>query len=232
MSAIDGRSAAQLHQLLVRELLKGAHVIPELQGAGGGFARDTFIDVIAEVVARAEVPGDPSPGHPTHAEHPVAARATPHGFVDAVVEGPGRISSRFGDRVDPFTGAHRHHRGVDVAAPEGTPITSLGAGEVVFAGERGGYGLTVEVRSADGRLTRYAHARALGVSVGDRVSPGDVIAEVGSTGRSTGPHVHVEVLEGGIAVDPTTALLAGGTAVVPGHRPIPRHGYPKGNSTY
>ena len=224
MSRIDDRSAAQLQQLLVRELLKGAHVFPELQGAGGGFARDTFIDVIAEVVAHAET----GAGHAAHIERPIAAH-TPRSFVDAVIEGPGRVSSPFGERVDPFTGAHRHHRGVDVAAPEGTPITSLDGGEVVFAGERGGYGLTVEVRGADGRLTRYAHARALHVSVGDRVATGDVIAEVGSTGRSTGPHVHVEVLERGIAVDPTTALLAGGTATSPSPpRPISRHGYRNG----
>jgi murein DD-endopeptidase MepM/ murein hydrolase activator NlpD len=224
MSRIDDRSTARLHQLLVRELLKGANVFPELQGAGGGFARDTFIDVIAECIARAEA----GPGNGGHTEGPVATQ-TARSFVDAVIEGPGRVSSPFGERVDPFTGAHRHHRGVDVAAPEGTPITSLEGGEVVFAGERGGYGLTVEVRGVDGHVTRYAHARALHVSVGDRVASGDVIAEVGSTGRSTGPHVHVEVLKRGVAVDPTTALLAGGADRATTPRPIPRHGYRNGH---
>ncbi len=118
----------------------------------------------------------------------------------------GRLSSRFGIRRDPIHGHHRFHRGMDIAAPRGTPIGAAGEGTVVFAGHRKGYGNTVIVEHPDGRQTRYAHADRLYVKRGDTVNAGEVIAAVGSTGRSTGPHLHFEVVENGRRVNPLSIL--------------------------
>lgn len=118
----------------------------------------------------------------------------------------GRVSSGFGVRHDPMHGRVRRHAGVDIAAPHGTPIAAAAAGKVVFAGRRGGYGNLVEIEHADGQRTRYAHAARLLVKVGDEVKPGQPIATVGSTGRSTGPHLHFEVKKDGARVDPLQAV--------------------------
>jgi len=118
----------------------------------------------------------------------------------------GRISSNFGVRHDPINGHERHHEGVDIAAPRGTPIASAGDGTVIFAGWQRGYGNTVIVEHGDGRRTRYAHAEKLFVHPGEIVGAGQTIAAVGSTGHSTGPHLHFEVIEGERPVDPLRAL--------------------------
>jgi len=109
------------------------------------------------------------------------------------VEGP--ITSAPGWREDPLTGERRFHRGTDIAAPAGTPVRVTEAGRVVESGPRGTFGNTVVVETANGRRLLFAHNQANTVSVGDLVRAGDVIALVGSTGRSTGPHVHFEVTE-------------------------------------
>lgn len=113
-----------------------------------------------------------------------------------------RITSGFGHRIDPIHGGRSHHAGVDLAAPEGTPIRSARDGVVLFAGKRGGYGNLLVVDHGDGVTTRYAHCRDLQVRAGDRVGRGQDIGTVGSTGRSTGPHVHVELRRDGKAVAP------------------------------
>lgn len=209
-----------LDLLLMREVLKTAHLFGDAQGHAG-MAQDAFVDVIAEAVVAAADRG--SSGRTPPAEHrSVAARAALHahkhggneGVLGAVVEGPARVSSAFGERVDPITHRHSHHHGLDIAAPAGTPITSIMSGTVTHAGPAGGYGLLVEVKADDGTVSRYAHADRVDVNVGDRVDVGDSIATVGSTGRSTGPHLHLEVRKDGQAVDPTTALLAAGRASV------------------
>jgi murein DD-endopeptidase MepM/ murein hydrolase activator NlpD len=115
----------------------------------------------------------------------------------------GRVSSEFGGRLDPFTGAHRHHGGLDIAAPEGSAVMAARAGRVTFSGTRVGYGKVVIVAHSDGSESRYAHCSALLASEGDVVAPGTPIAAVGSTGRATGPHLHFEVREEGQTVDPT-----------------------------
>jgi murein DD-endopeptidase MepM/ murein hydrolase activator NlpD len=115
----------------------------------------------------------------------------------------GWMSSRFGRRTDPFTGKLAWHGGVDFAGKDGSDIVSVGSGVVTWAGDRYGYGLMVEVNHGDGLSTRYAHAKELKVKVGDIVHQGQTVALMGSTGRSTGPHVHFEVLKHGKAVDPT-----------------------------
>lgn len=115
----------------------------------------------------------------------------------------GWMSSRFGRRTDPFSGRLAWHQGVDFAGKDGSDIISVGSGVVTWAGDRYGYGLLVEVNHGGGYSTRYAHAKEINVKVGDIVQKGQTVALMGSTGRSTGPHVHFEVLRNGKAVDPT-----------------------------
>lgn len=114
----------------------------------------------------------------------------------------GRVTSRFGARVDPFEGTTRQHDGVDIAASEGAPVRAARAGVVRYAGDRGSYGNVVIVDHGEGLETRYAHCASVTVRAGDLVSAGEQVASVGSTGRSTGAHLHFEVRKDGIAVDP------------------------------
>jgi murein DD-endopeptidase MepM/ murein hydrolase activator NlpD len=116
------------------------------------------------------------------------------------------ITSSFGNRIDPFTKRRAFHSGVDYPAPRGTPIRASAGGRVIFAGRRSHYGNTVEIDHGGGLVTRYAHASRLLVENGQVVMPGDEIALVGSTGRSTGPHLHFEILKDGRFVDPSLYL--------------------------
>lgn len=125
------------------------------------------------------------------------------------MEKPTRISSGFGNRTDPFTGGRAYHSGIDFPAPKGTPVLSAGYGKVTFAGQRSGYGNLVEVTHAGGLITRYGHLSAFLVKEGQVVSAGTPIAKVGSTGRSTGPHLHFEVRSKNQALDPNKYLAAG-----------------------
>jgi murein DD-endopeptidase MepM/ murein hydrolase activator NlpD len=114
----------------------------------------------------------------------------------------GYVSSAFGRRSDPMTGRIAMHTGTDFAAPRGTPIFAVGAGVVTFSGRNGAYGNMIEISHGDGYKTRYAHAHELSVEKGDLVGKGQQIATVGTTGRSTGPHLHFEVYRKGMAVNP------------------------------
>ncbi len=114
----------------------------------------------------------------------------------------GWTSSRYGARRDPFTGRRTFHDGIDFAAPLGTPIYTVAAGVVTASGRRGGYGNTVEVTHGNGLVSRYAHNSRLLVRVGDKVRKGQKIALMGSTGRSTGSHVHYEILKNGKPISP------------------------------
>ena len=114
----------------------------------------------------------------------------------------GWLSSRFGRRTDPFTGKGAWHNGVDFAGKRGSDVISVAAGVVVWSGNRYGFGLLVEVNHGNGYVTRYAHNEASLVKVGDIVSRGQTLAKMGSSGRSTGPHVHFEVLKNGRPQDP------------------------------
>lgn len=122
--------------------------------------------------------------------------------LDFIPVGEGYISSNFGRRTDPISGRMSMHTGIDFAAPSGTAIHAVGAGVVTFAGRKGAYGNTVEITHGNGYRTRYAHAKELKVSKGEVVKKGQTIANVGSTGRSTGPHLHLEVFRNGMAVNP------------------------------
>ncbi len=114
----------------------------------------------------------------------------------------GWTSSFFGTRADPFTGEPAWHGGMDFAGKQGADVISTGSGVVVWAAKRYGYGQMIEINHGDGYATRYAHCEELLVEVGDVVSKGQVIAKMGSQGRSTGPHVHYEVLRHGKPVNP------------------------------
>ncbi|HEY6452486.1 MAG TPA: M23 family metallopeptidase, partial [Steroidobacteraceae bacterium] len=114
----------------------------------------------------------------------------------------GYISSYFGERMDPFDGEEAMHKGVDFATDAGSDVLAVASGIVTWAGPREGYGNLVEINHGNGYSTRYAHNAQTLVSVGDTVQRGQAIAVVGSTGRSTGPHVHFEVLKNGLQIDP------------------------------
>lgn len=120
------------------------------------------------------------------------------------VRGDAKVSSGFGMRTDPITGEERFHHGIDIAAAEGAPVFPAAPGRVVFSGWKGGYGNFVEVLHDDGHVTRYGHNAENLVKAGDRVDSSRPLAYVGSTGRSTGPHLHFEVLMNGIALNPDT----------------------------
>jgi murein DD-endopeptidase MepM/ murein hydrolase activator NlpD len=118
----------------------------------------------------------------------------------------GFISSSFGQRQDPFTGEEAVHKGVDFAGSRGDEVVAVAAGVVTWSGERAGYGKLVEISHGNGYTTRYAHNEKTLINVGDAVTRGEPIALMGSTGRSTGPHVHFEVLRNGRQVDPVTFI--------------------------
>jgi murein DD-endopeptidase MepM/ murein hydrolase activator NlpD len=120
--------------------------------------------------------------------------------------GTAELVSVFGNRDDPFTGRRAFHAGLDFVAVTGTAIHAAGGGTVAFAGLKPDYGQVVEIDHGNGLVTRYAHASALWVRAGDLVAPGDAIAAVGSSGRSTGAHLHFEVLRHGEAVNPRRYL--------------------------
>ncbi len=119
------------------------------------------------------------------------------------------ITSSFGNRPDPFLGRLALHAGIDFRAPTGTRILATAPGTVIIAGKSGGYGNMVEIDHGNGITTRYAHLSTILVNVGDKITTGEAIARSGSTGRSTGPHLHYEVRLNGEAVDPMRFLTAG-----------------------
>jgi murein DD-endopeptidase MepM/ murein hydrolase activator NlpD len=116
------------------------------------------------------------------------------------------ISSGFGYRSDPFDGDAAFHAGLDFKAPFGAPVVAAAWGRVAVVGQRNGYGNVVEINHGNGLLTRYAHMSAFRTRVGQPVRAGEVIGAVGSTGRSTGPHLHFEVRLNGQPVNPRPFL--------------------------
>ena len=171
--------------------------IAENIAGGGGFG-------LAEQIAASLGEGD---GEAESALGKVARRYTsflPDGLLDSREPLPvsGRISSGFGQRRDPLSGHSARHGGIDIAAPLGSSVRPVRPGVVTFAGEAGSYGKVVYVDHGDGLQTRYAHCSRLLVEEGDSVQTHQAIAEVGNTGRSTGPHLHFEARQDGEAVDP------------------------------
>ena len=127
-------------------------------------------------------------------------------FVSGRPVKSGWESSPYGYRADPFSGKQAWHNGVDFAGKKGSEIIAVAAGVITWSGEKYGYGKMVEINHGDGYLTRYAHTLNNHVKVGDVVKKGQTIAAMGSSGRSTGPHVHFEVYKHGRAVDPASYI--------------------------
>ncbi|HHH43679.1 MAG TPA: M23 family metallopeptidase [Gammaproteobacteria bacterium] len=146
------------------------------------------LEVIEQVLSRRELKSAVSP-----AGRPVAS---------------GWLSSYYGKRADPFTGHQAMHKGVDFAGKSGSDVLATAEGVVTWAGKRYGYGRLVEINHGNGYATRYGHCQKILVQVGEKVMPGQKIALMGSSGRSTGPHVHYEVLKNGRQIDPTRYVRA------------------------
>lgn len=124
-----------------------------------------------------------------------------------------KVSSNFGPRKDPIHGGESNHDGIDFAAPMGSPVLASAAGTVKSVNKKaGGYGYMVEVEHPNGYVTRYAHLSEANVEVGQQINAGDPVAKVGNSGRSTGAHLHFEVLKDGRAVDPVAFIKQGGRA--------------------
>ena len=125
-----------------------------------------------------------------------------------------RVSSQFtSSRKHPILGTMRKHQGTDFAAPTGTPVESVGDGTVTFAGTNGGYGKFIKIQHGGGFETAYAHLSSISVKKGARVTQGQLIGKVGSTGASTGPHLHYEVIKNGTHVNPLRVDLPDGDPI-------------------
>ncbi len=220
-------ASRQLESILVKQLIAASGAFKGGEGPGASIRADLFATTLADAVSQsgafgladqivASIEGGapaPAPGPGGLAAPVTLLRA---GLPPAAAPSPlptlaetlatGRVTSGYGVRADPFTGTQSPHSGLDVGAPEGSPIRASGRGVVRSAGPRGGYGNAVEIDHGDGLVTLYGHASELLVSVGQTVEPGQEIAKVGSTGRSTGPHLHFEVRQGGRPVDPAVVL--------------------------
>ncbi len=174
-------------------------VAQEITSAGGlGLAEAMLRDMEGASVESLVMPVEPGCGRAGSCPlAPFAGESMP---VDGVV------SSEYGYRNDPFHGGRRFHKGIDIAAAAGSPVQSLAEGVVSVAEERPGLGRVVVVEHADGWRSLYAHCEAMEVKPGDRIEAGEVIATVGSSGRSTGPHLHLELHHDGRAIDPAKGL--------------------------
>ena len=148
--------------------------------------REVQLDILSELIQGEQVKSDATPSG-----RPILS---------------GWLSSRYGTRIDPFSGKKAWHEGVDFAGKAGSNIVAVASGVVSWSGERYGYGKMVEVAHGDGVITRYAHNKENLVKVGDMVRRGDVVALMGNSGRSTGPPVHFEVHKNGRPVDPASYL--------------------------
>ena len=197
-------AATQLESVLLKQLLHSSGVFKGSDSPGSAHAYDLFAESLADAVAKSGGMGLAK--LMTAGQTDTTTLDPPRPQAHEPTRGFGPMSSGFGQRVDPL---HHHpsmHTGVDLPASEGTPIPAAKAGTVIFAGERGGYGNAVELQHDDGTTTLYAHASEVLVTRGQFVPEGAAVATVGQTGRSTGPHLHLEVREGGHPIDPVRAL--------------------------
>jgi murein DD-endopeptidase MepM/ murein hydrolase activator NlpD len=229
--AHDAASEIQVAADAVQEMMDDSRLALASISEGANAATDEILGELQGIGIRPEMPADDAVGGPflpatdgpdsvsivDDANAVVAALArfkAARGAIDAApihrpIAGNTRMSSSYGNRKDPFTGKRAFHSGTDFPAPAGTTVLAAGKGEVSFVGKRSGYGNVVEVTHQGGLVTRYAHLSSFLVKEGQSVATGTPIARVGSTGRSTGPHLHFEVRRKDSAVDPTRYLSAG-----------------------
>jgi murein DD-endopeptidase MepM/ murein hydrolase activator NlpD len=144
-------------------------------------------------------------GYPAHALPPSNFGANGNLAFVYPVMGP-RMSSDYGLRKHPVKKVTRHHHGMDLAAPLGAPIRAISDGQVMYADPHGGYGKLIAIKHADGFSSHYGHCKTMTVTPGQKVKAGDIIGTVGSTGISTGPHLHFEIRYRGEPRDPETFL--------------------------
>jgi murein DD-endopeptidase MepM/ murein hydrolase activator NlpD len=210
---------AQFLKLLWKEMRE---TVPEGGLVHGGMGEDIFTDYLDQARADQAVAGG-SMGLAQLLERQLSGEgsARPGAKIGEPLDGsagaalsppvPGAtLTSGFGQRVHPITGEHRQHQGLDWAAPEGAPVSAAAPGVVAFAGERGGYGRLVVVSHPDGGSTYYGHLSEIAVEAGQKVGRGQKLGAVGSTGLSTGPHLHFEARDAsGRPVDPGPRLAAG-----------------------
>jgi len=176
------------------------HGMPPETGANASTA--PAVENVPSIPSQPETGANASPAPPVE-NVPSAPSSPGTGFP---IRDGGRVSSGFGFRKDPFSGGIAFHRGMDIAAAAGTAVYPVRGGKVTFSGYQKGYGNVVIVDHGDGFVTKYGHTRANLVDTGTLVGPDTVLAEVGSTGRSTGPHLHFEVSYEGKNVRPETVL--------------------------
>jgi murein DD-endopeptidase MepM/ murein hydrolase activator NlpD len=138
----------------------------------------------------------------------VTTTKTPDLPIPSKIQAPvsGKITSLFGMRNHPVMGETLHHDGIDISQPTGTPVKPLTSGVVTFAGNEGGYGLMVEIDHGNGLTSRYAHLSKLLVHKGEQINPSQPLGQVGQTGLTTGPHLHLEIHRQNTAIDPLTVL--------------------------
>jgi murein DD-endopeptidase MepM/ murein hydrolase activator NlpD len=210
-------AAQQFEAMVLNEIMKPLVETSGMLegGVGSDIARSMFHESIIEKVAEGGGVGladaviqSLGRSHGIQAYGPAASPAGSYAWPLPGIGGDS-MGSNFGMRSDPFTHEQRMHKGLDVSAPTGTAVHPLRGGTVAFAGERGGYGNVVYVDHGDGLQTRYGHLHQVDVQVGDRVDIDHSMGTVGSTGRSTGPHLHLEVRRDGEAVDPRPLLERG-----------------------
>lgn len=230
------KAAQEFASLLFLEVLKAMRAATPQEGfaEGNGLSRDIYTSMldteVAHLMAKRDASGltrviekaldkytdkhgapnplTPSEGAPKIEKTAFSAAVSPLEHIPLAAPVEGVVSSHFGLRKDPIDGLNRRHEGIDIAAPAGTPVAAAAGGKVVFSGSAGGYGNMVEILHHNGFMTRYAHNATNLVNVGDEVKAGQSIALVGSTGRSTGAHLHFEVRRDGKPVDPTLLLGA------------------------
>lgn len=216
--------AKEMESLFVNEMLK---VMREASGASstGSFGSDTYTSMfdmelsrviagrglgLADMLVQGMSKKGESAGHPS-ASPPQTDYRQKHPPATEIREllpdlANPRISSGYGMRHDPFSGELKFHRGLDIPAPEGSEVHPVRPGTVLFSGQQTGYGNVVIIDHGDGFTSKYAHNQVNLVQEGEKVDSASVIARVGSTGKSTGPHVHFEVDYRGRNVDPGTLL--------------------------
>ena len=201
--------AAQFESLLVSEMLKDLRTSMFESGDDSSTSAaplaDTLFTELSLAISRAGGLGFGDFMVKTMPGSVSSAPETMPGSVSLEKE-PGIISSGFGWRKDPINGEMKFHKGLDIALPYGHDVPAPEPGRVVFAGEQPGYGKTVVIDHGGRVITRYAHLSEISVSAGDEVTAGQVFGKVGATGRATGPHLHVEVVEAGQYVNPADKL--------------------------
>jgi murein DD-endopeptidase MepM/ murein hydrolase activator NlpD len=236
-----------LEAMLLKQIVRASGVFKGGEGAGSAVREGLFADALSDAVARAGgigladqvarslgAPGAEAPAPaplPWPAPSPLPGRPRDSGaegsLGELLLDSTRRVTSGFGSRRDPFSGEFREHDGIDLGAPEGTPVRVPAGGVVRSAGPRGGYGNAIEIDHGHGLTTLYGHAADLLVFPGETVHAGQAIATVGSTGRSTGPHLHFEVRVDGRPLEPNRALkqyglrAEGSVGADPDHRRTP-----------